>query len=68
MFATIGGTGARYLLLFLSCQVKKAPINVARLPNTISGTIAPPRMLPSRHPIKSPGIAAGVNAGRIVRA
>ena len=45
-----------------------APMRVARLPNTISGRIAPPRMLPIRHPIKSPGIAAGVNTGSTVSA
>ena len=51
-----------------SFHVKNAPIRVAILPNTISGRIAPPRILPIRHPTKSPGIAAGVNIGKIVSA
>ena len=38
------------------------------LPKMISGRIAPPRMFPTIHPTKSPGIAAGVNTGRIVSA
>ena len=68
VFATTGGSGARYLLLFLSMRVKTAPIKVAMLPKIISGRIAPPKIFPRRHPINKPGIAAGVKTGRIVRA
>jgi len=67
-FAMIGGTGAKYLLLLRSCHVNKAPINVAMLPKIISGKIAPPNMLLIRHPKNTPGIPAGVIAGRIVSA
>jgi hypothetical protein len=68
MLATTGGTGARNLLLFLKDHVKMAPISVARLPKIMSGRIAPPSVFPMRHPINNPGIAAGVNTGRIVSA
>ena len=62
----IGGSGARYLLLFLSIHVKTAPISVARLPKMISGRMHPPRILLIRQPKNTPGIAAGVKAGRMV--
>ena len=68
MLATTGGTGARNLLLFLKDHVKMAPISVARLPKIMSGRIAPPSVFPMRHPTNNPGIAAGVNTGRIVSA
>ena len=45
-----------------------APIRVARLPNIISVTTHPVRILDIRHPIKTPGIAYGVKTGSIVRA
>ena len=64
----MGGTGARNGCLFLSFHVKNAPIRVARLPKMTSGTAAPPKRLANKHPIKSPGTAAGVKAGRIVNA
>lgn len=67
-FAMIGGIGAKYLLLLRSCHVNKAPINVAILPKIMSGKIAPPNMLLIRHPKNTPGIPAGVSAGRIVSA
>ena len=51
-----------------SIYVPTAPIKVAILPKIMSGRIAPPRMFPIRHPTNSPGIAAGVNNGKIVRA
>lgn len=38
------------------------------LPKIISGKIAPPNMLLIRHPKNTPGIPAGVIAGRIVSA
>lgn len=56
----------RLLLTQFPCE--KCTDQVAILPNTISGRIAPPRILPIRHPTKSPGIAAGVNIGKIVSA
>jgi hypothetical protein len=68
IFEMIGGNVATTGFCSRSFHVKNAPINVAILPNTISGRIAPPRILPIRHPTKSPGIAAGVNIGKIVSA
>ena len=64
----IGGNGARNLFCLRSRYVKNAPIRVARLPNTMSRRTAPPRIFPIRQPINNPGMAAGVNAGRIVSA
>ena len=64
----IGGSGARMRFWLRSFHVKKAPIKVARLPKMISGRIAPPKMLPIRHPTNNPGTAAGVKIGRIVSA
>ena len=68
-FAMIGGTGAKIICFYCeACHVNKAPINVAMLPKIISGKIAPPNMLLIRHPKNTPGIPAGVIAGRIVSA
>ena len=64
----IGGTGARKGCALRSFQVKKAPARVAKLPQMTSGSRAPPTVLPIRQPMKRPGIAAGVNTGRIVSA
>ena len=41
---------------------------VSIIPKMISGRIHPPRILLMRHPRNTPGIAAGVNAGRMVSA
>ena len=38
------------------------------LPHTMSGRIAPPKIFPIRHPANRPGMAAGVNRGRIASA
>ena len=54
--------------VLLNKKVKMAPIKVARLPNIMSGRIAPPKTFPIKHPINNPGIAAGVKIGRIVKA
>ena len=43
-------------------------MRVASVPKMMSGTTAPPAMLPIRHPMNSPGMAAGVNTGKMVRA
>lgn len=67
VFASIGGNTARYLCLHRRC-VPYAPSNVARLPKTISHGAHPIMMLDIRHPANNPGIAAGVNIGRIHRA
>ena len=45
-----------------------APMRVAMLPKTMSGRMAPPKILPIRHPMNRPGTAAGVNSGRMVSA
>ncbi len=42
-----------------------APINVATEPKIISKTIPPPIILAITHPMKSPGMAAGVNKGSV---
>ena len=47
-------------LWFLNRYVPTAPINVARLPNIISGTRLPIRIFYKKQPIARPGIAAGV--------
>lgn len=57
--ATMGGTGASHLYL-RSLYVKIAPARVVRLPKIISGRAQPVKILDSRHPMKSPGMAAGV--------
>ena len=67
VFATMGGTGAKYLCFF-KAYVPSAPIKVARLPKITSHTAQPEKMFPSRQPTKRPGIAAGVKAGRTVNA
>ena len=41
-----------------------APISVATAPKIISSGIPPASRLEMRQPMNSPGIAAGVNAGR----
>ena len=43
-----------------------APMRVAMLPKMTSQMMAPPRILASRQPINNPGMAAGVNSGRMV--
>ena len=43
-----------------------APMSVARLPKITSHITAPVSMLEMTQPTTSPGIAAGVNTGRIV--
>ena len=68
IFDAIGGSTQRNGLFLRNKYVKKAPIKVARLPNIISGKIAPPNTFPTRQPINNPGIAAGVKAGRMVKA
>ena len=65
VFATIGGIGESHYHL-LRRYVPTAPISVARLPNTTSLSAAPLMIFDIRHPIKSPGIAAGVKHGRTV--
>ena len=67
MFASIGGSGTSHFFLFKR-YVPTAPISVATLPKITSQITPPAIMFEIRHPIKSPGIAAGVNAGRIVSA
>lgn len=67
IFATIGGMLINHLFL-RSRYVPTAPISVAILPNTISHTTPPANMFEIMQPISSPGIAAGVNAGRMQRA
>ncbi len=47
-------------LWFLKRYVPTAPINVARLPNIISGTRLPISILDRKQPINRPGTAAGV--------
>ncbi len=64
----MGGTEERRRCCFLKAQVPKAPKRVAMLPNTMSQGRHPVTKLLMRHPINRPGIAAGVNAGRIVKA
>ena len=64
----IGGSGARNLFFLRNKCVQHAPIKVAMLPKTTSQITAPAKTFPIRHPINNPGMAAGVNAGRIVRA
>ena len=63
----MGGRGASHLN-FRNFQVNMAPIKVAREPNTISGSVAPIKILDSRQPTNSPGMAAGVKKGKMVRA
>ena len=53
---------------FLIINAPKAPISEAILPKTISGTIHPVRKFESAQPIKSPGIADGVNMASTVSA
>ena len=67
MFEIIGGDVAR-ILCFFRKNVPNAPTKVARLPKTTSHKAQPVRMFARRQPIKSPGIAAGVKMGRIVKA
>ena len=45
-----------------------APMSVAMVPKIISGSAQPVKILESRQPTVSPGMAAGVKKGRIVRA
>ena len=52
----IGPTGAAHLYL-RRAWVIMAPVNVAILPNTISGSAQPVKMLLRRQPINRPGIA-----------
>ena len=54
-------------LFFLSIYVPIAPISVARVPKIISGSAPPKKMFEIRHPITTPGTAAGVKKGRTVR-
>ena len=67
MFAIIGGNVAR-ILCFFRKYVPIAPIRVAMLPKTTSHRAQPVRTFARMHPAKSPGIAAGENRGKIVRA
>ena len=48
---------------FLKSLVPMAPKSVATLPSTMSISTAPVRKLLIRHPIKSPGMAAGKKMG-----
>ena len=68
VLAMMGGRGASHLFLSRSRYVPKAPIRVARLPKIMSNSIQPVMVLLMIHPRKSPGMAAGVNTGRMVRA
>ena len=68
VFATIGGSGASHFALLRKSQVPAAPISVAILPKIISNSMHPVRVLLMMQPKNNPGIAAGVNTGRMVRA
>ena len=67
MFEIIGGRTARTGLLFRSNLVPTAPTSVANDPNITSGNGAPHKILEKKQPIVSPGTAAAVKTGRIVR-
>ena len=69
VFTMIGGSGAKSGLLFRNLYVRKAAVKLARLPNIMSGRMTPgDKALPSKQPTNNPGIAAGVNTGRMVKA
>jgi len=67
VFAITGGSVAKYLNLRI-LEVINAAISVARLPKTISHRAQPVSKLDIKHPIKTPGMAAGKYRGRIVKA
>lgn len=67
VLAIMGGKVAR-ILCFFRKYVPKAPSKVAILPKTTSHIAQPVRIFARTQPAKSPGIAAGVKIGRIVRA
>ena len=63
---TVGrGTSHRF---FRSRYPPTAPMRVARLPKITSTGMAPPSRFPRTQPTNRPGMAAGVNMGRMVNA
>lgn len=67
-FISTGGSGAR-IYFFLNIYVSVAAISVDKEP-TITSTIPTPPInrLLNKHPTNNPGMAAGVNTGKIVNA
>lgn len=57
------GDRSEGIVCLRSRRVKIAPINVAIEPKIMSTIMLPVNKFDNRHPMASPGIAAGVNIG-----
>lgn len=55
------------LLYYAEARCRAAPISVAILPKIMSNSMHPVRVLLIMQPKNNPGMAAGVNTGRMVR-